>query len=451
MTPVARAATCAALLFLASCGNGEEADQSDAADSQTPSVTVRVAEAEEQDVQSWVYAQGTARAIQREFLTFESAGRVEYVNPDVRVGQRVRKGTLLAYQQPDRPRAALANAQAGLAGARGELAVAEANLDEANANLELALETFQRYEILLAQNSASQQEYDEAEARLAQARAAREKAAAQLQAVRAEVGAARARIDEAEVTVSESRIVAPIDGVLARLNLEQGRYFTPQQVQTQSEAGALSTIPALVIDPSTYEITVELPSYQFSNVAVGRTVLIRSSETGPNASVPTGARPNVNGRSSPGLPVSDYQIRGVVYSVTPALDPQRRTFEVVIRTTTGEDTLQDGEFVTVWIEGIRSDSAVTIPLEALLYEDDEPYVFVVDRETMRASREEVTVGLRASTAVAVTEGVAAGAQVVVRGTSELQDGDRVRLEGERETAASQRTDPDGGDEGAGER
>lgn len=440
----------AALLGIAACsGDGDDASQTGGdAERREAAATVRVAEAETQDVQSWIYAQGTARAIRREFLTFESAGRVAYVNPNVRVGQRIQRGTVIAYQRPDRPQATLANAEAGLSGARSELAVAEANLDEANANLELAVETFERYQTLLAQNSASQQEYEEAEARLAQARAAREKALAQLRAARAQVGAAQASVNEADVTVSESRIVSPINGVLARLNLEQGRYFSPQNVQTQSEAGALSTIPALVIDPSTYEITVELPAYEFRNVDVGSMVLIRSSDTGPTLA--GGPVPQAEGpaQESPGMPIAEYEIRGEVYSVTPALDPQRRTFEVVIRTTTGEDRLQDGEFVTVWIEGTRSDAAATVPREAVLYKDNQPYVFIYNAERGIVNRQDVTIGLRGTHAMAISEGVTAGMAVVVRGASGIRDGDRVRLEGHSADPASDRS-PDG-DENAAE-
>src|SRR5690625_124207 len=224
-------------LCLAACGEEEAADASPG----EPLVSVQVVEVERRELQAWVYSQGTARARQREFLTFTREGQVTFVDPELRVGSPVEAGRLIAHQEQDRVQA--------------DLQAARAAASEAEANVRLATLTRERYQTLIEQRSASRQELDQAVVQLEQAKAARD--------------SARVQVVQAELAVHESRLVSPIDGVLARLNVEQGRYFSPGTVQTGTEQGALSTVPALVIDPSQFEIRVDLPSYEFRRVQAG--------------------------------------------------------------------------------------------------------------------------------------------------------------------------------------
>jgi len=58
---------------------------------------VRVVTASRQPIQAWVFAEGTARSVRREYLTFERAGRVAFVKRgqdggDLRAGEPVRAG-----------------------------------------------------------------------------------------------------------------------------------------------------------------------------------------------------------------------------------------------------------------------------------------------------------------------------------------------------------------------
>lgn len=316
-------------LMLAGCGDGKgdapQQEKQAQAQAQPPATTVRAVRVTSQAVQPWIYGQGTARAVRREFLSFPAAGRVAWVDPKLKVGKKVKKGQIIAYQQPDRAQAELANARAGVSSSRTDLAVAQASRQEAIANLALASATFQRYQTLLEKRSASRQEYDEAEAKLASARAAKDKADAQINATKASSRAAAAQLSQARVTVAESRIVSPIDGVLARLNIEQGYYFSPQTVQSTSEQGALSTIPVFIIDASAFEVAVDLPAYSIGTVSADATVLMSpDSYTDSN-----GARDGARGNAPP---PADVVVEGQVYSITPSIDPEKRTFQVKART-----------------------------------------------------------------------------------------------------------------------
>ena len=408
---------------LSACGNsqgpGSPSSSSQAEEQrQEPKSTVRVETVERRTVQTYVFGEGTARAVKREFLTFESAGRVDYIDPALKEGDPVRDGQLIAYQQQDRPQADLANAEANVIESKSQKAIAEARLEEAEASLALAQNTYKRFQTLLEKTSASPQEVEEARVQLEQARAAKVQAERQLAGADAQIAAAQAQYDSAVVGVEESRITSPIDGVLARLNIEEGQYFSPQQVQTTTEASALQTVPVVVVDTSTLEINVNLPSYTYSSVEVGRDVLILPEQAGLNVSA-----------SVPARAPESYPISGRVYSKSPSVDPETRTFSLKVRTVQGADRLHDGEFVTTWIFGPRAAEAVAIPLSAIRYEDNDAFVFVLREDGAHVERRPIELGLRGRQFQEVASGLEPGEQIVTDGNSSLSDGSAVRVIG----------------------
>ena len=380
----------AAMLGLHGCGDNEPDEASEASSpqqrtGQSQPVSVNVVTAEPRKIQAWVYSQGTARSRQREFLTFPQQGTVTFVDENLRVGSPVKRGQLIAHQAPDPVDAELQAARAGLA--------------EAEASLSLARVTQRRYETLIEQRSASQQELDQAVVQVEQAKAVRDNS--------------RAQLAQAELTVNDSRLIAPIDGVLARLNIEKGRYFMPSVVQTNTEQNALRTVPALVIDPDRFEIRVDLPSYDYRHIAVGARAAI-------------GGTPPLDGQSIDPLSAED-QIQGRVYAVSPSLDPETRTFEVIVHTEGANPRLQDGEFVAVWIARPEEPQVLAVPQEALRFRNDQAFVLVVDGDNQRVAERRVELGQQAGGFRAVVSGLEQGEQLVTDGRAALHDGQQVRI------------------------
>lgn len=380
----------ATLLGLQGCSGDSETDaaqvnEGQQGQNQSQPVSVKVVAVEPRELQGWVYSQGTARSRQREFLTFTQQGMVTHVDEDLQVGSPVKAGQLIAHQAPDRVDAELQAARAGLA--------------EAEANLSLSQVTLRRYQTLIEQRSASQQELDQAVVQVEQARAIRDNSKAQLA--------------QAELTINESRLVSPIDGVLARLNIEKGRYFMPSAVQTNTEQNALRTVPALVIDPDRFEISVDLPSYDYRKISVGARAVI-------------GEAPPLDGQHLDPLLAGEY-VRGKVHAVSPSLDPETRTFEVLVHTEGENPRLQDGEFVAVWIARPEMPQVLAVPLEALRFRNDQSFVLVLDGETSRVAERRVELGQQAGAWRAVTDGLEEGEQVVTDGRAALHDGQQVRI------------------------
>lgn len=423
-------ALAAALLAcgLGACGSNAEPDAAAAAQ-KSRRVSVRAVQAKHRHIDSWVYAQGTARATRREFLSFQQQGRVVYLKPGLEIGHWVRRGELIAQIEPARAESELASARAGVTGAKTELKVAAASLREALAQRKLAQLTSQRFEILIGQNSASQQEYDEAVAKLAQADAAVDRARAQIAAYRSNVNSARSQVEAAQVTVADTRIVAPISGRIARLNLERGRYFSSQQVNTKDEASALATVPVVIIDDSSFEIAVDVPFLSTQRLAVGNEVLIRIDQDGPPRV--RGAAPSAT-RSAAPLPDEDTGgLRGRVTAISPALDPKSRTARVIVRTANGGEGLLDGRFVSLWISDAVLEPRLAIPLSAIRYRDNRPFVMVVDPKTRRVSERMVAVGTTGTELREVTKGLKPGEWVVSEGAGMLANGDLVRVLGRK--------------------
>jgi HlyD family secretion protein len=174
----------------------------------------------------------------------EITGRLASV--EVRAGQQVRKGELLAVLSNPELMASLGEAEAAARSAAAERANVYAGLraeevsilvravDTAQANLLLAEQEQARAAALAARDIASKQKLDESDASLAKARADLALKSAQLSAARAgptaeERALADARLALAEATVAElkakvakTRLVAPVDGTVGVLVAEPG-------------------------------------------------------------------------------------------------------------------------------------------------------------------------------------------------------------------------------------
>jgi len=135
---------------------------------------------------------GLAEARRNSALGFSSGGRIETIAVDV--GDRVKRGNILASLDTR--------------GLRAQLASASAVVDEARAAHALALSTVERRRTLKLQGHVSQQAVDEAEA--------------QANTALARVEAAKAQADIFRVQIDLSRITAPFDGVVTARMSDEG-------------------------------------------------------------------------------------------------------------------------------------------------------------------------------------------------------------------------------------
>ena len=113
-------------------------------------------------------------------------------------------------------------------------------------------------------------------------------------------------------------------------------------------------------------------------------------------------------------------------------------FTVKAITDVGGDKLSSGSAVKLTVDTFRTENALLIPYDAVHFESEQAYVFVI--EDGKAVRTPVTVGLINDDTVEITEGLREGAQLVATWSSQLEDGARVRIIGQ--SAETEGTSPE---------
>ena len=187
-------------------------------------------------------------------ISSQISGRVVAIrftdNEKVASGQTLIEIDPRDYQEKlDQSRAGLGTARAQLAQAQAQLALQQTNLDQAMAQVTVAEADSGQADQDLARyrgvdpRAVTRQDIDKisatarsSKARLEAARAAVGGARAQIDAARAQVQAmeasareAQVNVDNAELQLSYARISAPINGRIAKRNVELGTYVAPGQ------------------------------------------------------------------------------------------------------------------------------------------------------------------------------------------------------------------------------
>lgn len=117
---------------------------------------------------------------------------------------------------------------------------------------------------------------------------------------------------------------------------------------------------------------------------------------------------------------------GTIMEIGEAVDAQSGgLFTVKAVTEAGGDQLISGTAVKLTVDTFRTENAVLIPYDAVHFESEQAYVFVIS-EGDTAVRTPVTLGLMNEDMVEVTEGLSAGDLLVSTWSTQLEDGIRVR-------------------------
>ncbi len=448
---------------------------------ETVKLTVRTTQAKRQPIRAWVSSEGNVQAVNYKHLAFEVEGDVTYIadrnGRELREGDRVSQGELLARvddrelladvsqaqaaiaeAQQNRAAAAaqVANAQAQLQQARSQVQQVRAQVNKAQTSRNLAQTNLERYRILAEEGAISESEFDSrvstvqdseadvaatnaevaaAQGQVSSAEAQVRAAQEQYKATQSAITTAQARLSQAQVALEGASLYAPFDGIVAYLNINEGEYHSPQVVSSQlggDYQGILNRIPMVIIDPSQYEVMVELAGNNGDRVEPGQPAFI-ASEANIEQSIGTSNNSNTafNERNSDNsqqeLLTNNARAEGEVFAVNPAISPGGRAIEATVRlqpeTTEG---IKHGEQVLTWIAVAEESNAVVVPLNAVVYRDQIPYVFVVNPQGVIEQRQ-VELGIRGITGQQILSGVETGESVVTQGQNRLVDGVEVKV------------------------
>lgn len=236
--------------------------------------------------------------------------------------------------------------------------------------------------------TAAQSAYQSAVKRLQSLKKSGE--SAELQAAKGQLEAARGQYLNASAQLAYSRILSPIDGVIAE------RTVFPGDI---APAGR-----PLIVVMNTSEVVARLhiPQQQAAELKLG----------------------NVSSISEPGLSQS---IPGKVTVISPALDPGSTTVEVWVQAKNPNAELRPGASVTVSITARTFPKALVIPSSAILTSSDGAKSVMVVTAKSVAQSQVVSTGIEQGERVQILSGLHPGEEVIVHGAYGLPDGTRVKV------------------------
>jgi multidrug efflux pump subunit AcrA (membrane-fusion protein) len=325
---------------------------------------------------------GTVRGRTTAVLTSKTVGYVRTVA--VRAGDRVKSGQVLATLEANDSTASVRRARAGFDQSMDARAEAENAVSAAEAALRIAKSTHDRIAALHATEAVSQQDFDEAQARLQGATAQAEMARARLRMSGARISQAKAEIGEAQAALDYSQILAPFAGQVIERRVEPGSLASPG-------------MPLLVLEQE------------------GRVLIETAVEESRTASIVLGDAVGVE------IEALGTPVLGHIGEIVPTVDVASRAFLVKVDLPAELVGLKPGMFARVSFR-VGQKTTLVVPTSAITRSGALDRLFVVEGDRLRLRM--VTLGETQGAWTEVLSGLVAGERVVISPASPVTDGVR---------------------------
>ena len=368
-------------LWLAGCSEPPRETRGAAS---APAVAVSTVTAATQQWPSIYEATGTVRARTVGVIAAKLLGYVREVK--FQTGDHVREGQVLVTLDARDLDVSSRRAEAALEEVRSSVPEAESAVAGAKANLDLAQTTFNRMQDLWNKKSISNQEFDEASAKLKAAQSAYAMATAR----RAQLDAQAARVQQdvraTEVTRSYAEIAAPFAGVVTTKSVEPGTLALP---------GA----PLLTIEgEGSYRLEASIDESHLAAIRVGQPVSVT-------------------------LDGIDRTLDARVSEIVPTVDAASRSYIVKIDLP-GMPGLRSGGFGRAMFQ-LGSRSPLTIPAAAVTERGQLQSVLVAEGGV--AHTRLITTGQKSKEQVEALSGLTPGDKVIFPVPPGLSDGAPVEV------------------------
>ena len=260
---------------------------------------------------------------------------------------------------------------------QARLAQQQATVDEAAARLALAQKNKANSAALLAQKFISQSAYDTVDNGVELASAS--------------LAAARAQRDMARIGLADSTIRAPLSGVVSKRHVQAGEKVSPDMpVYT-------------IVNLQQLTLEAQVPAAEVTRVKVGQAVRFK-----------------VDG-------YTEREFSGKVARINPTTEAGSRAMLVYISVDNADGALRGGMFAKGAITTEKSQRRPLLPLAAIRSERDQQMVYAIVGGKVVA--QPVKLGLRseAEGMAEVTDGLSAGASVIVAKLDGVKPGARVKV------------------------
>ncbi|MBI4468165.1 MAG: efflux RND transporter periplasmic adaptor subunit [Acidobacteria bacterium] len=364
-----------------------------ARDTASDIVHVQVASPERNEIFRQVSLPASLEAFEQTTLYAKVSGYLKWIKVDI--GDRVRKGQILAEIDVPELAAEYAGSEAEVERAQANIGNTKADLQRAKAELELKKITYERLKSIRDQEPdvMPQQQVDEAKAEYDVAGAVLKVGESRIRVAQSELSKAEASKARFSSLREYTTIRAPFDGVVIK------RHVDPGALIQQSQSNVSPVVTVARVDMLRVFIDVNEPEVPF--IKKGNTVTVVVDA----------------------LPGRVFE--GTCTRFTTALDPKTRTMRTEIDILNHDGELRPGMFGLVKLALERRANALTVPATALKAEGGRSYVYLA--ADGKASRTEVKTGFDDGIRVEITEGLRGEEQLIVSGTSGIRDGLAVKV------------------------
>ncbi len=379
-----------------------------------------------------VTASGKVEAAEKADVFPPTVGTLESV--DVKDGQKVKAGRVIAVMDRAPLRLQVAQARAGLQAARAQLdgvnkgIPAAIDRSAASAGITAArtgyLAAKDAYDMIKSVYDASPEPVQASmEVTLTSARIAKQQAYAGLQNARAGLNkltvmgrvavaraAANSAVDQASVglalardTLSNAELTSPMDGIIIFNAIGAPGLDGSVPKASRGAAVAPQSAPFTIVQLGALNFNAQVDEADIDRVKTGMSGAVR-----------------LDAFPSDSIEAKVVAIRAAAIQTTTG----GIAFPVLLRVTAPGKNLLLGMSGSVDIEVSAVSDAITVPIEALFDENGKKYVFVVKDGTV--AKREVTTGAMTDIRAEIVSGVSAGAEIAVSNLSTLKDGASVR-------------------------
>jgi membrane fusion protein (multidrug efflux system) len=228
-------------------------------------------------------------------------------------------------------------------------------------------------------------------------------------ALAAQIEGAKAQLQQAEINLGYTEIRAPIDGNISSTVVTEGNVVSPT---TGTLANLVSQDPMYVIFPVSLRTALDLRDRYASKGGFGAVVL--------KLRLPDGRIYGQDGKADYVSPTvaentDTLTVRGIIPN---PVFPGMKAGEP------GARELNDGEFVTVQLEGVEPVLVLGIPRAAVLSDQQGDYVYIVDAQN-KAQQRRIQLGQSTPSTAVVTNGLKEGELVISEGLQRARPGETV--------------------------
>ena len=201
---------------------------------------------------------------------------------------------------------------------------------------------------------------------------------------------AKYNYENAKLQLEKLEVKSPFSGIIVDLP-----YFT------QGTRVSTGVLIAKVMNYESLYLDVNFPGKQLGRLQVGQNVRAM------NYTMP------------------EDTLWGKITQVSPAIDPDTRTFKASIELNNPEWKFRPGMFLKTETIVARKDSAIVIPKNIIVQSRGARRVYIVERGSAQDRR--IEIGLENPTHVEVIEGLAVDERLIVKGFETLSDNTKVKV------------------------